>query len=178
VITTLLIIVVLLVAGLLIYAATRPDSFQVQRSATIQAPAERIHPMIDDFRRWPEWSPWEHRDPAMQRTLGGAARGKGATYHWLGNKEVGEGRMEVLDSTAPREVRIKLDFIKPFEGHNTTVFALEPDGAATRVVWTMSGPSPFMMKVMGIFMNMDRMIGRDFEAGLTKMKAMAEKATS
>ena len=103
------------------------------------------------------------------------ASGKGATYHWLGNKEVGEGNMEILDSTPPREVRIKLDFIKPFEGHNTTLFALEPDGTGTRVVWTMSGPSPFMMKVMGIFMNMDQMIGRDFEAGLAKMKAAAEK---
>lgn len=169
-------VLVVLIAGLLGYAATRPDSFRVERSTTVQAPPDRLHPMVEDFRRWQSWSPWEALDPAMKRTFSGAASGKGSVYEWSGNKDVGRGRMEVLDSAPPGKVVIKLDFIEPFEGHNTTTFSFEPKDGGTRVVWVMEGPSPFVTKLMGVFFNMDQMIGRDFEKGLANMKAAAEKA--
>ena len=174
-IKTILGVIVVVVAALLGYAATRPDTFSVQRAASIKAPPEKIFPLIDDFHRWPVWSPWEKMDPDMKRTYSGAAAGKGAAYAWQGNNKVGEGRMEILDDPAPSKVVIKLDFIKPFEGHNTATFLLVPKGDVTDVTWTMDGPSPFVAKLMGVFMNMDKMIGNDFETGLANLKAAAEK---
>jgi hypothetical protein len=171
---TIAIVVAVAIAGILAYAWTRPDSFRVERKATIKAPPEKIVALIDDFRAWTQWSPWEKRDPELKRTYSGAPKGKGAGYAWEGNKNVGSGSMEVLDSS-PQKVVIKLDFIKPFEGHNTTVFTLVPEGAATHVTWAMYGPSPFISKLMSVFMNFDTMIGKDFEAGLAAMKAAAEK---
>ena len=165
-------VTVLAVLGL---AATKPDTFQVQRSTSIQAPPEKIYPLITDFHRWPEWSPWEALDAAMQRTHSGAPSGAGAVYVWDGNKAVGAGRMEVLAAEPPSRVKIKLDFLRPFEGHNTTDFTLAPQGGATQVTWTMQGPTPFVSKLMQVFVSMDRLIGKDFEAGLAKMKAVAEK---
>ena len=165
-------VVVLVVLGL---ALTQPDSFSVQRSVRIQAPPEKIYPLMADFHRWGEWSPWEHLDPAMKRTHSGAASGPGAIYQWDGNDEVGAGRMEVTAAQAPTEVQIKLDFIRPFEGHNTTVFTLAPQGSATQVDWRMSGPMPFVSKLMQVFVSMDKLIGKDFESGLAKLKAVAEK---
>ena len=162
-----------LVAGVLGIAATRPDRFSVQRSTTIAAPPEKIHPWIDDFRRWGEWSPWEKMDPGMARTFSGAERGPGAAYAWEG-KKVGAGRMEIREST-PRRVAIQLDFLKPWEAHNTAEFTLDPQGAGTRVTWAMHGASPFISKVMGMFIDMDRMIGKDFETGLANLKAAAER---
>jgi len=172
---TIAITIVVLIAAVLIYAATRPGDFSVQRVATIKAPPEKIFPLINDFHQWGAWSPWEKLDPAMQRTHGGPAQGEGATYAWLGNSKVGEGRMEVLKSTPSSKVDIKLDFIKPFEGHNITEFTLQPQGDSTQVTWVMHGPAPYISKLMGIFVNMDSMIGKDFEAGLANMKAAAEK---
>lgn len=172
----LLLALVVLIAALLGYAATRPDSFRVERSAVIQAPPERLHPMVEDFRRWREWSPWEALDPAMTRSFTGPPAGQGAVYEWSGNKDVGRGRMEVLGSTTARQVVIKLDFIEPFEGHNTTTFGFEPKDGGTRVVWVMEGPSNFVTKLMSVFASMDSLIGRDFEKGLANMKAAAEKA--
>lgn len=166
---------VVLVAALLAFAATRPDSFQVKRAATIKAAPEKIQAQLQDFSNWTAWSPWEHRDPAMKRKLAGAPSGKGAIYSWEGNGEVGQGRMEITD-VAPGHVVIALDFVKPLETHNTVHFWLEPVGDGTRVTWTMDGPSPYISKVMGIVMDMERMIGRDFEAGLASLKAVAEKA--
>jgi hypothetical protein len=166
--------IIVIVAGVLIYAWTRPDSFRVQRSATIKAPPATIAALIDDFHAWTQWSPWEKRDPNLKRTYAGAPKGKGATYAWEGNKNVGPGSMEILES-APQKVLLKLDFMKPFEAHNTTEFSLTPAGDGTRVVWTMHGPSPFISKLMGVFMNFDTMIGKDFEAGLAAMKAAAER---
>jgi len=166
--------VVVMVAAVLAYAALKPDTFRVTRSATIDAPPDKVYPLIADFHRWPAWSPWENRDPAMQRTFGGADRGKGATYAWAGNREVGEGRMEITDATMPSKVTIKLDFLQPFEGHDVTVFELVPQGSATQVTWTMYGPATFLTKLMDVFFSMDRMIGRDFEAGLEKMKTAAK----
>jgi hypothetical protein len=171
----IVIVLVVVIAAILGYAATRPDSFSVQRAASIKAPPEKIFPLIDDFHRWPVWSPWEKLDPDMKRTFTGQAAGKGAAYAWQGNSKVGEGRMEILDDPAPSKIVIKLDFIKPFEGHNTTTFLLVPKGDSTDVTWTMDGPSPFVSKLIGVFMNMDKMIGNDFEKGLANLKAAAEK---
>jgi hypothetical protein len=168
------IVVLVLVVAVLAYAATRPDTLHVERSAAIQAPPEEIFPLISDFRRWASWSPYETRDPAMKKTYGGAAQGKGAVYEWEGNSEVGQGRMEITDAD-PSRITIKLDFIKPLEGHNVADFALVPQGGTTNVTWSMDGPSPYIGKLIGVFMNMDRMIGRDFEAGLANLKAIAEK---
>jgi hypothetical protein len=171
---TIAIVVAAAVAALIAYAAMRPDAFTVQRSATIAAPAERIHPHLADFHRWGAWSPWEKLDPELKRTFSGAESGTGAVYAWEGNKKVGAGRMEILESDAPARLRIQLDFLKPFEAHNHTLFTLEPAGGGTQVTWAMNGNQAFPMKLMGIFMNMDRMIGRDFERGLASLKAVAE----
>ncbi len=131
--------------------------------------------MLVDFRQWPAWSPWEKLDPDMKRTLSGAASGTGATYAWEGSSKVGAGRMEIKEVNAPSKVTIQLDFIKPFEGHNVTDFTLAPRGDATEVTWLMRGPAPFVSKLMGLFVDMDKMIGKDFEAGLANLKAASEK---
>jgi uncharacterized protein YndB with AHSA1/START domain len=163
----------------LILASTKPDTFRVQRSVTVGAPAEKIFPLISDFHQWANWSPWENRDPAMKRTYSGTESGKGAVYAWDGNRNVGSGRMEILDVTSPLKIVIKLDFIKPFEGHNTAEFSIQPEsgvaGTITNISWVMHGPAPFMHRVMQVFMNFDKMIGKDFEAGLAKLKILAEK---
>jgi carbon monoxide dehydrogenase subunit G len=166
-------IAVLLVA-ILSFAATKPDSFRVERSVSIKAPPEKVVALIDDFHQWSLWSPWERLDPAMQRTFSGATSGTGAAYTWTGNRKVGAGHMEVLDAS-PSKVTIKLDFLKPFEGHNTAEFTLQPNGDSTRVTWAMYGPSPYMSKVMGTIFNMDKMIGKDFSTGLANMKRVAER---
>ena len=171
---TIVVVLVVAIAALLAFAATRPDTFQVQRSATIAAPAESIFPHLDDFHRWVAWSPWEKLDPELKRTFSGAERGPGAVYAWEGNKKVGQGQMEILESDPPRRLRIKLDFIKPFEAHNTTVFALAPAGGGTQVTWTLDGNHNFMSKLMSVFMDMDRMVGADFERGLASLKAVTE----
>lgn len=171
----ILIVLVLAIAGVLIYAATKPDTFQVQRKATIAAPPDKVFALIDDFHRWGEWSPWEKLDPAMTRTFDGPASGQGAVYAWKGNKDVGQGRMEITESTPPNRLAIKLDFITPFESNNVTEFVLTPKDGGTEVTWTMRGPSPYITKLMDTFMSMDTMIGRDFEAGLANMKTIAER---
>ena len=175
IIAVIAVILAVAIAAVLVLAATKPDRFSVRREATIQAPAEKIFPLIDDFHQWVAWSPWEHRDPVLKRTYGGAERGKGAAYAWEGNSSVGSGRMEILESAAPSKIVIKLDFIKPFEGHNTAEFTLQPQGDATHVNWLMHGPAPFINKLMQVFMNLDRMIGKDFEAGLANLKKLTEK---
>jgi hypothetical protein len=168
------IILAIAIAFVLIAAAGKPDTFRVKRAAAIKAAPEAIFPLIADFREWGKWSPWEGRDPALKRTFGGAERGAGAVYAWDGNRNVGAGRMEITRATAPSDIVIKLDFIKPFEGHNIAEFTLSPQDGGTDVAWVMHGPAPFMNKVMQVFMNMDRMIGRDFEAGLANLKKVAE----
>ena len=172
---TIIIILIVAVAAILIFAATKPGDFRVQRSTTIKAAPEKIFALINDFHKWDGWSPWEKLDPAMQRTFGGPPAGKGATYAWSGSGKVGAGRMEIIDSAPPSKIAIKLDFIKPFEGHNTAEYTLAPNGDATDVTWAMYGPSPFISKVMQVFFSMDSMIGKDFEAGLANLKALAEK---
>lgn len=167
-------LVVVAVAIVLILAAMKPDSFQVQRAIAINAPPERIQPLIADFRAWSAWSPWEKKDPAMQRSFSGAESGVGARYAWEGDKNVGKGSMEIVEAVLTK-VALKLDFAAPFEAHNEAVFALQPQGQITNVVWTMTGPTPFLGKIIHVFMNMDRMVGGDFEAGLAAMKAAAER---
>jgi hypothetical protein len=171
----LLIAVVVIVLGVLGLAWMQPDSFQVQRSTTLKAPPEKAFALINDFHRWTEWSPWEGLDPAMKRTHSGPASGTGAVYQWDGNSAVGAGRMEITSAQSPGRVSIQLDFIRPFEGHNITDFTLATQGDVTTVTWIMRGPMPFVSKLMQVFISMDRMIGKDFEAGLAKLKAVAEK---
>jgi hypothetical protein len=168
------IIVVLAVVVVLVLASRKPDHFRVQRSASIAAPPERIFPLINDFHRWGAWSPYEHKDPDMKRTFSGPGSGRGSTYEWAGNSNIGSGRMEIVESSAPSRVAIQLDFLKPFEAHNMATFTMEPAGRGTNVTWAMDGPTPFVGKIMHVFFNMDRMVGTDFEAGLVNLKTAAE----
>ena len=171
-------VLALALAGFLVYASRRPDTFRVARSTRVNAPAEAIFPLINDYRNWVQWSPYEHRDPALKRTFSGAASGRGAVYAWEGNKNVGSGRMEIVDTT-PNKIIIKLDFFKPFKASNVAEFTLEPKGGATEVwtdvTWAMHGPVPFIGKIMHLVIDCDKMVGKDFAEGLASMKAAAER---
>ena len=171
----ILIAVAILIAVVLGLAAMRPDTFRVARSIDINAPAETIFPLIDDYKNWPQWSPYENIDPAMQRTFSGAPSGKGSIYEWTGNKNIGHGRMEIIDTVPPWKIVIKLDFFSPFEAHNIAEFTMRPEGSATNVTWAMHGPVPFMAEIMHMFFNMDKMVGGQFEQGLQGLKAVAER---
>lgn len=162
------------VAALFAYAATRPSTFRIERAVRIEAPPTAVAPLIVDFRQWPQWSPWEKLDPALEREYSGAAAGAGAAYAWRGNSKAGQGRMEITAAT-PAAITIRLDFVKPFPAHNTAEFRLTPVGSATDVDWAMFGPRPFMMKLFGVFMDLDKLVGKDFEAGLAAMKRAAER---
>jgi uncharacterized protein YndB with AHSA1/START domain len=175
VIAIIAVILAVAIAVVLILAATKPNRFSVRRETTVKAPAEKIFLLINDFHQWVTWSPWERRDPALKRSYSGAESGKGAVYGWEGNKSVGSGRMKILESATPSKIVIKLDFFKPFEGHNTAEFTMLPQGDGTHVIWLMHGPAPFINKVMQVFMNLDKMIGKDFEAGLASLKQLTEK---
>jgi uncharacterized protein YndB with AHSA1/START domain len=169
------VVIAAFVGAVLAYASTRPDAFRVQRTLNIEAPPERIFELISDLRSWSAWSPYEKKDPAMKRTLSGATSGTGAVYEWEGNGDVGKGRMEIAGTLPPTKVVIKLDFVAPFEAHNTVEFSLEPRGDATNVSWANFGPSPYVSKLMGIFFDIDAMIGKDFEDGLASLKVVAER---
>jgi uncharacterized protein YndB with AHSA1/START domain len=156
------------------FIASRPSTFRVQRQATMSAPPATVFALVNDFHQWVRWSPWENRDPDLKRIYSGAESGAGAIYAWTGNRSVGEGRMTITESQPGELVRIKLEFIKPFVATNTTEFALMPEGGRTTVVWSMIGTNNFMAKLMGLFMNMDKMVGGDFEKGLEGMKKVAE----
>jgi hypothetical protein len=174
IVALVLALLVLGVGGLVAYASTKPDSFRVQRSATIQAPPARVQPHISGLKAWTAWSPYEKKDPAMKRSFSGPGSGKGAVYEWSGNKEVGRGRMEIIEST-PAKVVFKLDFYEPFEGHNTAEFTLAEKAGATEVTWAIHGPAPLITKVMSTLCDMDKMIGDDFAAGLASLKSIVEK---
>lgn len=163
-----------LIALVLIVASTKPNTVHYERSMVINASPERILPHITDFRNWKPWSPWEKKDPGMKRDYTGANSGVGAKYHWTGNNKVGEGSMEILDTDATG-VKIDMRFIKPWKAECSAVFHFTPVANGTNVRWTMDGPNLFMGKVMSFFMNMDKMIGKDFETGLAGLKAEAEK---
>ena len=173
IIAIIAIVLAIAIAAVLILAATKPDTLRVQRAISVRAPAESIFPLINDFHQWRSWSPYEDKDPALKRTYSGNSSGVGAVYAWDGNKNVGSGRMEILES-APRKIRIKLDFFAPFKASNVAEFTFTPQGGATDVDWVMTGENRFIGKVMSIFLDFDKLIGKDFEAGLADMKAAAE----
>jgi hypothetical protein len=158
-----LLLVLVVLAG---YVATRPADFRIVRSRTVAAPPDVVHAYVSDFHKWPEWSPWEKLDPAMKREYSGAASGTGAAYHWSGNSDVGEGQMTITDSRPPQSVTIRLEFLKPFAATNTTQFDFAPSGSGTIVTWAMNGHNNFMAKAFSAVMDMDKMVGGDFEKGL------------
>lgn len=164
-----------LIAAVLVYAASRPDTFRVYRTAKIKALPEKIFPLINDFRQWNTWSRYEKKDPAMKRTYGATTSGRGAVYEWDGDKNVGSGRITITDATPPAKILIDLDMLKPFEAHNSIAFTLVPQGDSTTVTWDMQGGVPYFAKIVNVFFNMDKMAGGDFEQGLANLKALAEK---
>ena len=168
-------IIVVLIVTVLIYAATKPDVFRVQRSIGIKAPAGAIFPLLTDFQQWGAWSPYEKLDPGMKRVYSGEPMGKGAVYEWNGNKKAGEGRMEITDSLPPSRVSLSLDFTRPFTVHNLVDFTLEAAGDTTNVTWAMHGPNNYISKVMQVFVDVDKMLGELFESGLADLKKASEK---
>ena len=171
-----LLVVVVLLAVLAGVIAMQPPEFQVIRSATINAPANVVFDQINDFRKWEGWTPWGKLDPNMKTTYGGAAAGVGAEYSWVGNKDVGEGRMTIVESRPGEYVRIRLEFISPFPSVADNEFTLKPEGGGTGVTWRMSGQNGFVGKAMCLVQDMDKMIGPDFEKGLAQLKTAAQSA--
>lgn len=165
----------LVVAGVLFYAAFRPGVVRIQRTVLVEASAERIFGLINDFHRWKEWAPQDTSDASMVRTFSGAASGVGAVSEWDGAGSTGKGRMTITESEPSRRIKVEVDFQKPFTVHNVNEFVLEPAGGQTRVTWTMQGPTVYVMKLMGVFVNMDRVMGRHFEIGLENLKKAAER---
>ena len=172
----IVVIIITLIFVALIYAATKSDTFRIERSINIKARSEKIAPLINDFHNMQAWSAWEKVDPAMQRTYSGADSGVGAKYAWQGNKDIGAGSMEITEST-PTKIAMKLDFTAPFEAHNLVEFTLTPNNEGTMVNHAMFGPSPYFSKIMSLVFNMDKMVGTKFEEGLASLKIIAEKAT-
>ena len=170
----ILVVAVVVILAFVTFVACQPSEFHIRRSARMSAPASAVFAEINDFHQWAAWSPWEKLDPAMKKTFEGAPQGVGAIYSWSGNREAGKGRMEIVQSKPADLVRIKLNFLEPFKATDDTEFALKPEANQTVVTWTMSGKNPFLMKAMGLFVNMDKMIGGDFEKGLAQMKAVVE----
>jgi hypothetical protein len=148
------------------------ETFRLARSTLIAASPATVHTLVNDFHLWADWSPWDKIDADLIRTFEGPAAGPGSVYGWVG-KKTGTGRMEILTSESDRIV-IKLDFLKPFEAHNTAEFTFEPEGAQTRVTWAMTGPVTLMSKIMGLFFSMEKMVGPQFEQGLVNLKRIAE----
>ena len=172
---TIAVVIAAVLAVPVVLATFKPDTFRVQRSASIRASADKIHPLISDMRRFNTWNPYNKKDPNVKGSYRGPSSGPGAGYDFEGNKDVGKGSIQIVEPVTPTRVSMKLDMIEPFEGHNRVEFTLAPRGDSTEVTWAIHGPSPFMAKLMGIFFDMDRMIGRDFEAGLADLKAAAER---
>jgi len=174
--TNILIGVAILLVLLVVAVALRPADFSITRSATVSAPPSVVFALVNDFHRWRDWSPWENIDPALKRTYAGPPSGEGAVYSWAGNNQVGEGRMTITESRPSDRIVIKLEFLKPFAAINTTVFTFQAQGDQTAVTWTMSGKNNFMAKAFGLFMNMDKLVGGQFEQGITQIKSVAEAA--
>ena len=170
----ILLVAAILVGIVLVYAATRPDEFQVERSIQIGAGAEKLFGFINDFHEWQRWTPYD-KDPQMQKTYSGSASGKGAVYAWQGNKDVGRGEISITSSTPQKEVVMELHMIQPFEGRNVVVFSLNAAQGRTQVTWSMMGQQNLITKTLGLFMDMDKMVGKDFERGLANLKTVAEQ---
>lgn len=173
-ITAIVIVVAVLIGTALIFASTKPDTFRIQRSTSINASPERIFALINDLPKHGAWSPWEKKDPDMKRTYSGPSSGKGAKYEWDGNKNIGKGRMEITESVPPSKVTLKLDFIKPFEARNLAEFILDAKDNATDVTWAMYGPNTYISKIMSLFFSIDKMVGKEFETGLANLKTLTE----
>ena len=172
----ILIGVAVLIVLLVLVILTRPATFHIERSITMAAPPENAFAQVNDFHAWPAWSPWEKLDPQMKKTFEGPPAGVGAKYAWAGNDEVGEGQMTMEKSEKPSTIGIKLEFIKPFAATNATTFTFAPAAGGSKVTWAMDGENNFMSKAASLFMDMDKMIGADFDKGLAAMKAAAEAA--
>jgi uncharacterized protein YndB with AHSA1/START domain len=170
----IVIVVVTIIALILLFATTRPNIVRVQRSIAIDAPAEKIFPLLNDFHEWNRWAPQDKEDPTMTRSFSGTVNGKGAISDWDSKGSAGKGRMTIIDSSPPTRVVVQVDFVRPFTAHNVNEFTLEP-GPSTRVTWTMRGSRLYIMKVMGMFVNMDRVMGKHFEAGLANLKNAVEQ---
>ena len=172
--TTILIAIAALVLLFVLVVATRPSKFRVERSIVVAAPPASAVAQVNDFHRWVGWSPWERMDPTMKKTFEGAPSGTGSVYSWVGNSKVGAGRMTIEKSDAPALVGLKLEFLKPWKATNDTTFTFVPSDAGTKVTWAMEGEKGFVMKAFGLVMNMDKVVGRDFERGLAALKSLAE----
>lgn len=170
----ILIALLIIVVAFVVVVALQPSEFRVERSTVVAAPGPAVFRQVNDFHNWANWSPWEKRDPAMKRVYEGAPAGTGAVYRWDGNKEVGAGSMTIVESRPSDLVRIKLEFLKPFRATNTAEFTFKPEGDRTAVTWSMTGHNNFMAKAVHLFINIDKMIGDDFERGLAQMKQVAE----
>jgi carbon monoxide dehydrogenase subunit G len=167
--------IALVVIAIFAYASAKPDTFRVQRSIVVNASPEKIFALINDFHKWGSWAPQDQQDPMMRRTYSGPGQGKGAVSEWSGSGSTGKGRMEMVESVPPKMVAIKVDFVKPFEAHNTNQFVLEAAGDTTKVTWTIDASNLNMMKVMSIFVNIQKEFGKHMESGLSSLKAAAEK---
>ena len=172
----ILIALVVIVVGLVGVITLQPARYRVSRSTTIAAPAPVVFAQVNDFHKWSAWSPWEKIDPAMKRTYEGPPAGVGASYAWVGSREVGEGRMTIVESRPSDLIQVKLEFVKPFAGTSVAEFSFKPDGERTLVTWSMTGDKNFIAKAIHLVMNMDRMIGDQFDKGLAAMKTVAEAA--
>lgn len=171
-------VIAALIVVFLIIVSTRPNTFSVSRSATIDAPVAKVFEQVNDFRKWQAWSPWAKRDPNMKTTYEGASSGVGAINTWNGDRHVGEGRQTIIESKPNERIRTKLEFIRPFRGENGAQFTFQPQGNQTLVTWSMDGKLNFFTKAFGMFMSMDSMIGKDFESGLAGIKAVTEGKTA
>ncbi len=170
-----LIVLAIIIAAFLIMGFTTPADFSVVRETDIAAKPAAVFEQINDFRNWGAWSPWEKMDPNLQRNFDGASQGVGAKYSWIGNKKVGEGSMEITKSVPSSNMQLDLHFLKPFKADNVTEFTLTPTAKGTHFKWEMRGQTPFMLRVMKLFFNMDKIVGKDFENGLSNLKAIVEK---
>ena len=170
----ILVMVLLVLLVLVIFAAARPNDFTIRRSIVIKAAPQQVFALIEDFRQWHRWSPWERLDPSMNKTLSGAASGTGSIYEWDGNRKAGAGRMEIVSSTRYSAVDIQLIFRRPFQAQNRTLFTLAPQKDGTYVTWEMSGTNSLIPKIMGMVMNIDKLVGRNFERGLVALRTEAE----
>ncbi len=170
----ILIAVAAVLVALLVLIATRPATYRVERSVTVAAPAAVAFPYANDFKRFITWSPWQKLDPALETTFSGPKEGTGSVYEWQGNEDVGEGRMTIVESAPTEHVKYKLEFIKPFASVAATTISFAPEAGGTKVTWAMEGENSFVSKAFSLFMNMDQMIGKDFEAGLSNLKTLAE----
>jgi hypothetical protein len=163
-----------IVVAACVVVATRPSEFRVSRSAAMRAPAPVVFEQVNDFRKWEAWSPYVKRDPAMKKGFEGPPSGVGAVYTWSGNREVGAGRTTIVESRPPDLIRVQLEFERPFQGTSTAEFRFEPAGDQTRVTWTLDGRNGFMGKAVGLVVDLDRMVGGDFEKGLADLKNVVE----